>query len=96
MTPAAPFIITCPLCSHTDTSDLPAEQVVARCGECGTRIAYGRATSRWVVEPVGDGRFVRITIQRPGEVEPREELVDGMLAAAIAQNVLSVVKLPKV
>lgn len=54
----APF--TCPACAHTSPYG-NARGEVLRCSECTSRIAFGRAMPRVVVQPCEDRRFVQIT-----------------------------------
>jgi len=84
----------CPACGHNSPYGNPKGHVL-RCSECGSRIAYGRAMPRVVVEPCEDRRFVSMRLEAwdrhvRGWAVEHTMVVDKDYARAIWHNVESI------
>lgn len=92
--------IECPSCGFkeavSDDHELSLENIgLLVCERCGTRAIYGKPQPRVVVEPFVDDSGVKWARVRFQDAQTRADLqvhdIDPKLAAAIAQNLLSVV-----
>ena len=89
---APPF--TCPACAHTSPYG-NARGEILRCSECTSRIAFGQAMPRVIVQPSNDRRFVTLTFQHWSPethdwVTAYEAQVDHDYGRAIWHNVQSI------
>ncbi len=100
--PALPLVVglndgpafTCPACAHTAPYGNATGEVL-RCSECTSRIAFGRAMPRVIVQPCDDRRFVSIkfqswSVEAHDWVTAHEAEVDKDYGQAIWHNVQSI------
>lgn len=94
---------TCPACGHQSADirggdaarqGVPPAKDIVKCGECGTRIAYGIVLPRVIVTPhPDDPRFVQIIFQdrrKDAKIGEASITVDRGYGAAIATNLASI------
>lgn len=87
MTEARAF--TCPACGHEDTVTCDPTQEILQCTECASRIVYGVARPRVVIDPHEDARFRIVRVRYVGKPEI-VHVFDKDFAFAIGQNLVSV------